>query len=84
MTYLSCSIPAFTVTDQELIEMSKKLRDVDDNKVEHRQFRLNYQGQASSNPKVDNAKERYGSLLFSQSSNSVLVLPFFGKSRVNA
>lgn len=57
MTYLSCSIPAFTVTDQELIEMSKKLRDVDDNKVEHRQFRLNYQGQASSNPKVDNAKE---------------------------
>ncbi|XGW25140.1 hypothetical protein V3C99_006501 [Haemonchus contortus] len=52
-------IPAFLVTDTELKEMSKKLRDADENKASRGQIQVNFQGHTSTRDTSDNAPHRF-------------------------
>ncbi|VDO59326.1 unnamed protein product [Haemonchus placei] len=52
-------IPAFSVTDTELKEMSKKLRDADENKASRGQIQVNFQGHTSTRDTSDNAPRRF-------------------------
>ncbi|VDO91638.1 unnamed protein product [Heligmosomoides polygyrus] len=65
------SLPAFSVTNEELLDISKKLRDADDNKAQPSQIRLNYQEHTNTHDMTDNAK------LFSEVDSSLFDRPSY-------
>ncbi|CAD6184134.1 unnamed protein product [Caenorhabditis auriculariae] len=66
-------IPKFDVSDQELLEMARLLRDVDDNKARRGQVVLDYQQHTNTRDSSDNARNR----LFSTVDSSLLRKPTY-------
>ncbi|CAB3408190.1 unnamed protein product [Caenorhabditis bovis] len=52
-------IPNFSVTDAELLEMSRRLRKADANRANKNQIKLNYQGHTTTRDDADNAPQRF-------------------------
>ncbi|CAJ0596010.1 unnamed protein product [Cylicocyclus nassatus] len=67
------SLPDFSVEDEELLEMSKILRDEDVNKAKPGQIFINYQGHAQSGKGVDNAAKPF----FTRVSSKLLNKPSY-------
>ncbi|EPB77928.1 endoribonuclease XendoU [Ancylostoma ceylanicum] len=70
---LSQKLPQFKVEDVELMQMSKKLREADDNKARPGQISINYQGQVKDTQ--DNAPKEF----FSKVDSKLLEGPSFSQ-----
>ncbi|PAV70219.1 hypothetical protein WR25_18561 [Diploscapter pachys] len=67
------SIPAFKVSDQELVDIVNKMRDLDENKAKKGQIVVDYQGHTFTRDATDNAPKKF----FSKVDASLLRKPTY-------
>ncbi|CAI5439242.1 unnamed protein product [Caenorhabditis angaria] len=66
-------IPAFSVTDDELVKIAQKLRDVDENGAKRGQIQINYQQHTTTRDDSDAAKDKF----FTKVDSSLLRKPSY-------